>query len=63
LLESGQSDSEILDEFYLAALARPAREAERAGLLAHVAGASNRRKAWEDACWAILNSKEFLLRH
>ncbi len=63
LLSSGADDPTILDEFYLAALGRPPRPTERDGILAHVAVSRDRRKAWEDACWAILNSKEFLLRH
>ncbi len=38
-------------------------EQERNAVLGHLARAGDRRKAWEDACWAILNSTEFLLRH
>ena len=63
LLSAGASDESILVETYLATLGRPPAETERRGVLDHLAKAKDRRKAWEDACWAVLNSKEFLLRH
>lgn len=63
LLQRGAPDATILEEVYLATLSREPSELERKALLAHVAGSKDRRKSWEDACWAILNSKEFLLRH
>jgi hypothetical protein len=62
-LDAGESDSKILDEFYLAALAREPNESERTAVSAHVGRARDRRKAWEDVVWAMLNSKEFMLRH
>jgi hypothetical protein len=62
-LDSGASDSTVLEEIYLAALCRLPAAAERAALLAHVSQAHDRRQGWEDVLWAVLNSKEFLLRH
>ena len=59
----GRDDPAILEEVYLASLSRPPSPAERAATLAYVARAADRRKAWEDVAWALLNSKEFLLRH
>ena len=62
-LVAGRSDAEILDDVYLAALSREPNQSERASVIGHVGQAKNRRKAWEDVVWALLNSKEFLLRH
>ena len=60
---AGRDDFAILDGVYLASLSRPPTPDERAATLAYVAKAPDRRRAWEDVAWAILNSKEFLLRH
>jgi hypothetical protein len=62
LLASGRSDGELLDEFYLRALARYPTETERVRLLAYLSGAKDRRAAWEDVVWGLVNAKEFLLR-
>ncbi|MBX6316775.1 MAG: DUF1553 domain-containing protein, partial [Isosphaeraceae bacterium] len=63
LLRAGADDTAILSELYLASLGREPTEAERRQTLAFVTQAKDRRKAWEDVAWAVLNSKEFLLRH
>jgi hypothetical protein len=62
LLKAGASDGEIVEELYVAALCRPPSEKERAGALALVAKAKDRRKACEDVLWGLVNAKEFLLR-
>ncbi|HVK12849.1 MAG TPA: DUF1553 domain-containing protein [Gemmataceae bacterium] len=63
LLAEKKDERTILDALYLAALARPATDGERAPALSHVAKAQDKRKAWEDVLWAILNTREFLFRH
>jgi hypothetical protein len=62
-LDAGRGDAEICDEIYLAALSRQPTDAEHTAVTAHLNRVSDRRKAWEDVVWALLNSKEFLLRH
>ena len=62
-LESGASDAELMNEVYLAALCREPTVAERHAVAAHLERARDRRQAWEDIVWALINSKEFLLRH
>jgi hypothetical protein len=62
LLAAGAADGVILDEFYLSALARYPSAAEKEKLLAYVRGAKDRRAAWEDVVWGLVNAKEFLLR-
>ncbi|RUL88387.1 DUF1549 domain-containing protein [Tautonia sociabilis] len=62
LLASGTPDDAILDELYLAALCRLPSPEERSGALAHLSAHDDPRLAWEDIAWAIVNSKEFLLR-
>jgi hypothetical protein len=62
LLEGSKTDAEVLDQLYLSALGRTATTAERERMLAYVSAAEDKRAAWEDVSWGLLNSKEFLLR-
>ena len=63
LIRSKASDEVMADEMALAILNRHLTASETTEILGHVAKARDRRKAWEDAAWVLLNTKEFLLRH
>ena len=62
MLSAGKDDPAMLEEFYLAALSRKPSEAEATKILGYLRSAGDRRTAWEDVVWALVNSKEFLLR-
>ena len=61
LIDSAAKDSQILDELYLASVSRLPTSVERAAILAHVAK-RERRAAWEDVAWGLLNAREFQVR-
>ena len=63
LLAAKKSDDEVLSALYYAALGRPPFADEKAITLAHVAKRDDKRKAWEDVVWALINTREFLFRH
>jgi Protein of unknown function (DUF1549)/Protein of unknown function (DUF1553) len=63
LLAAKKSESDILNDLYLAALSRAPSADEQAAALGHVAKGADKRKAWEDVLWAVLNTREFLFRH
>jgi hypothetical protein len=65
LLESSTSDEKVIDELFLAALARFPADDERSKLLAELQGTppSERRQVIEDLYWSVLSSKEFLFNH
>jgi hypothetical protein len=62
LLDNHATDKEIITEFYLAALARFATPREVQAISERLEHAVDRRQAVEDLLWAVLNTKEFLLR-
>lgn len=63
LIGAKMTDSEILEELYLATLSRSSTAEDAKIALAHLAKSKDKRKAWEDIHWALLNTKEFLFRH
>ena len=63
LLAAKKTDNEILYELYLATLSRGPLPAEINAALGHVNKGADKRKAWEDVVWALLNTREFLFRH
>jgi len=64
LLKNGATNGEILDEFYLAALARFPTAREKARLLDFLNQRSAlRRQTLERLVWAIMNSREFAYNH
>jgi hypothetical protein len=63
LLAKKMDDHAILGELFLATLSRGPNDAEAKAMLDHVGRSVDKRKAWEDVHWALINSKEFLFRH
>jgi Protein of unknown function (DUF1553)/Protein of unknown function (DUF1549) len=63
LLADKSNEREKLNVLYLTALSRNATNEEAKIALAHVEKRPDKRKAWEDVLWAILNTREFLFRH
>jgi hypothetical protein len=53
----------VIEQLYLAALARRPTAEERQRLTAYVARQSNPRTAYGDILWALLNSSEFSVNH
>ncbi len=64
-LREGTADQAIIEEIFLAALARLPTDREQAALLPMVrAGAAGRRReVLEDLVWSVLTSREFLFQH
>lgn len=62
-LAAGAADGELLDEFYLRALGRPPSADEHAFWSQRISSSPDRRAAWEDFLWSLLNCREFRTNH
>jgi len=62
LLAAGNSNEQIVEELFWAALTRRPSVQEREHLLSGLDSATNRRAELEDVLWGLLNSKDFLFR-
>jgi hypothetical protein len=56
------TDADIVRELYLTAFSRPPAAEEARTALEHVGRSADRRRAWEDVLWALVNTREFLYR-
>lgn len=65
LRRQGMSDAALVDEVYLACLARYPTDAERTPLLALLPapGAADEPEVVEDLFWGLISSREFLFNH
>lgn len=63
LMAGKMADAEIANELFLATLSRLPTADEAHTTLIHVARSNDKRAAWEDVQWALLNTNEFLFRH
>jgi hypothetical protein len=63
LIAAKKSDEEILLDLTLATVSRPPTDKEKQLFHNHLAKATDKRKAWEDVQWTLINLKEFLFRH
>jgi hypothetical protein len=57
------SDEEALEELFLGALSRLPSADERQAFRDHRGKVSDRRTAFADTLWALINTREFILNH
>jgi hypothetical protein len=62
LLEENPDDSDALEALYLRVLSRTPSDAEATVCLDHIAEVGDRREAFEDLLWSLINSSEFISR-
>jgi hypothetical protein len=63
LLAEKKTDSEMIEELFLATLSRLPDDRERAAARTHLGEKKDRTKAFADVLWALINTREFILNH
>jgi hypothetical protein len=63
LLKGGKTDPQIIDELFMATLARRSTEMERRRVEEELASGDARDVVLRDLFWALLNAKEFSFNH
>lgn len=60
---NGKESTEAITGLFLAALARRPTDEETKRMTAYVAGGKDKRQAYADVYWVLINSAEFLVNH
>ena len=63
LLAGTESDSELIDEMFLATLSRFPDGREKAAALSRITAADTHTDGCVDVMWALINTREFVLNH
>jgi hypothetical protein len=63
LIAAKMSDAKVVDELFLATLARLPDADERQAALDRVSAAADREAGLADVLWALINTREFILNH
>jgi hypothetical protein len=63
LLQSELTDEQILEELFLATLTRFPTQRDRELFAAYRERQQDRRAAFTDTLWALINTREFILNH
>lgn len=63
MLDEGRPHDEVVKLLYRSAVCRQPSHAELTAAMEHMAGGETAAAGFEDVCWALLNTDEFLTQH